>query len=743
VRYSVAGELGDTTYVLAEKPGAAPALLPADLRTRPRIDLPVFAILVVAFAYLAGIGGRGFWGENEAYYSLGARSVLQGHVLLPHWYEGTPVDKPPFAFWWVAMVSAVLGNVTELTARVANLIPALGTLAVVAALGRRWSDGRAGVLGALLLATSYEFWENALEVNTDMLLLFCLTGSWAAMLSLFEAGPRRGVWRGRAWWTMWGLMAVGTLTKGPVVPVLSAIVAIAYACSSYGARGGWRRLWSLRPFAGAAVCLGPTLLWAALVFREHGPEPLRVIFLQHNIERFTNAFDHLRPWYYYILELPISYLPWSLALPFMVAHTVRRMRAGEHLSPLGRFSWVAIATVFVFFSASSSKRDYYILPLMPWLTLLTAGTLWSWATAPAASAARAQWVARTLVALLLAMAGFSLVGRPLLDQRKSVRTMAREIDETVGEGERLVLFDQQDPRLFYYLTSKFEVVDDSRIADLSAMMGDGTELDIVARENEIDNLLAKDAAHLYLERVTRHKDRPYLVVTTKYSPELPELVSSRVRKPSGVAWHPARRTLFIASELGEIAEVTLDGRRVHSRAVEVGALEAVTVGNDGRIYAASEHDPQIYVFDAETLRQEARYAVETGKGEIEGICPLPGEGSFAVAVEGDECVLVETKIDAEAGTMRSVSRATLSTDDVEGLQAGPDGGILVLSREADRMLFVDADGRPVSDPIDLPGFEQEGIAIAEDRIVICEKTGWLAIWPLERIMAKREAAAGN
>lgn len=729
-RYIPVGEFSDRVYMLCEKPGAAPEPLLPVTRPRARPGLAAIAMAAIIAAYMAGIGARGFWGENEAFYSLGARSVLEGHLLLPEQYHGMSVDKPPFAFWWIALVSAVLGDVNELTARVANLIPAMGTLALVIALGRRWVDTRAGVLGAVILATSYEFWENALEVNTDMILLFCLTGSWTAMLSILENGRRRGTW-----WALWGLMAVATLTKGPVAPLLSAIVAVTYAISSHGPREGWKRLMQLRPFLGSFACLAPVLLWSALVLLVHGPEPLRVIFLQHNVERFTNAFDHQRPWHYFFLELPISYLPWSLAIPFMIANTVRRMRAGDGLKPVGRFSWVVIATVFVFFSSSSSKRDYYILPLMPWLTLLTARTLWEWASAPLARK-RGLLLARVSGALLVAMAVFALAVRPLLDARKSVKSMAREIAETVDRNDRLILFDQKDPRLYFYLERDFEVVDEDRMGDLAGMLRDGTELDIVARESEIDNLLAGEGSRLYLERVTSYKDRPFLVVTTQAAPELPELISSRVRRPTGIAWHPERKSLFIATKLGEIAEVTLEGRRIHSRAAGLGALEAVAIGPDGAVYVGSEREPAINVFDAETLQSIGRHLVELPNtdGEIEGLCALEDDGTFAIAVEGEPCLLLTVRFERGKEQAEVISSSPLPVDDFEGLQARKGGGYLLVSREDDRLLVLDDRGNSAAEPIDLPGFEQESVAIADDLLVICEESGWLAIWHAHQVL---------
>src|SRR5688572_18633150 len=90
--------------------------------------LPIMIFGLIVLVYLAGTRGHTFWAENEAYYSLGAQSVRSGHFLLPTFHDGMAIDKPPLMCWWIALISLPFGRVTEFSARLANVIPAIATL---------------------------------------------------------------------------------------------------------------------------------------------------------------------------------------------------------------------------------------------------------------------------------------------------------------------------------------------------------------------------------------------------------------------------------------------------------------------------------------------------------------------------------------------------------------------------------------------------------------------------------------
>ena len=91
------------------------------------------------------------------------------------------------------------------------------------------------------------------------------------------------------------------------------------------------------------------------------------ILFKQTVGRYTAAWHHVKPWYYFIVEvIPALWLPWSLLLIWLVPRfkAAFRERDARVWLPLG---WVLL--VLVFFSLSPGKRGVYVLPALPALAI--------------------------------------------------------------------------------------------------------------------------------------------------------------------------------------------------------------------------------------------------------------------------------------------------------------------------------------------------------------------------------------
>src|SRR5690606_18426128 len=115
LRIEAIGEFSDRVFVLAEKPqtDSNELQVPRLTNIRPPLRLHIAAMLLALFAviFCMNIGDQSFWTKEEALYSLAARSVTEGNVLLPMLDVNDPATVPPLAPWWIATVSAVFGKV--------------------------------------------------------------------------------------------------------------------------------------------------------------------------------------------------------------------------------------------------------------------------------------------------------------------------------------------------------------------------------------------------------------------------------------------------------------------------------------------------------------------------------------------------------------------------------------------------------------------------------------------------------
>jgi 4-amino-4-deoxy-L-arabinose transferase-like glycosyltransferase len=88
------------------------------------------------------------------------------------------------------------------------------------------------------------------------------------------------------------------------------------------------------------------------------------------VQRYTDGLGHREPFYYYFTTLPVDVLPWTIfALPALFACRWNRTVLKQPI-PLLLTLWFIL--IFLFFTASDTKRDLYLLPLLPVVALGTA-----------------------------------------------------------------------------------------------------------------------------------------------------------------------------------------------------------------------------------------------------------------------------------------------------------------------------------------------------------------------------------
>ena len=166
------------------------------------------------------------------------------------------------------------------------------------------------------------------------------------------------------------VLGVGFQTKGPVALLLPGFAILLLA---------WRHRHERRLLTPARAGLGALLFallgfgWFALVYRRLGAGPLEHFFFRENLERFAgDTYDSGRPPWFYAATYVAEGLPWSLFLPL----ALWRLR-GE---PGSRFLAAWVGLMLIPLSLSRGKIDYYLLPLLPPLSLLVgrlfASTSW-------------------------------------------------------------------------------------------------------------------------------------------------------------------------------------------------------------------------------------------------------------------------------------------------------------------------------------------------------------------------------
>lgn len=344
--------------------------------------------------YFAGLGSYPLTDPDEAVYGQVAKEMAAGAGwLTPHYNGGMWFDKPPL-FYWLSGVSAKLLEPTEAASRLPSAILAVALVLLVYKLISHDFGKRAGIFGAVAMATCFQQIVLARASVTDMTFVLCLTSALYAYRRWLDACGKSRL----AWMTLCGAMTgLAMLAKGPVAPAL--LFATFFIHLLWTRR--LRNLLSLDAALGIVAALIVGLPWFAAMYVLHRDAFVQGFLVANNVVRFLKPEhpEQTGKWYFFLLNIPtllVFFFPWSAFLPQGIART---WRANDG----ARLASVWFAVVFVFFSISKTQLVTYIFPLYPAAALFV-GSLWN-SDEPGAkrSVRRGLWTA--LVFSLLVAAG--------------------------------------------------------------------------------------------------------------------------------------------------------------------------------------------------------------------------------------------------------------------------------------------------------------------------------------------------
>ena len=289
---------------------------------------------------------------DEPVYAETAREMLQFQDFIsPRIYGDFWYDKPPMYYWLVA-ASFKMFTIGEFAARFPSAFLAVSGTVLVYLSGRKLFNERAGLLAALVLTTSLEYFYLGNAAVTDMTLTFFLT---AALLSFLH----------RKYYLLYGFAALAVLTKGPVAIFFCGVIISLYMIMT----GNLNRLKRMKLISGGVLFALIALPWYVVMHSLHGMVFIDTFLGIHNVTRFLQP-EHASGavWYYYIPVLAAGFFPWSA---FLVRAFLSGLKEKGEYRHTCVFLVIWASVVFLFFSISQTKLVSYILPMYPPLALMT------------------------------------------------------------------------------------------------------------------------------------------------------------------------------------------------------------------------------------------------------------------------------------------------------------------------------------------------------------------------------------
>jgi len=331
------------------------------------VDLGWISLWFVLIIFV-GFGLRDPWPADEPRFASVALDMLRsGNWLIPHAGGDFYQDKPPLHFWLMAIGYSLTGSL-----RAGFLLPSmlasLGTLWLVYDLIRRLHGRESARLTAITLVCCVHYVMTTRGAQIDAtLIFFCTLALWGLLRHLLLGAPVAVALIGAF------AAGLGVIDKAVGFLTLALLPLAALLAQRFGAPAVPRATWWQVPVVFVLTImlwLVPMLLHVASV---GSPELIAYrdeLLFKQTVTRYAQAWHHIRPFYYYLVEvIPALWLPLSALLFWLVPRwrdDWRERRMAVWLPLL----WALL--VILFFSLSTGKRGVYVLPALPALAMAAA-----------------------------------------------------------------------------------------------------------------------------------------------------------------------------------------------------------------------------------------------------------------------------------------------------------------------------------------------------------------------------------
>jgi 4-amino-4-deoxy-L-arabinose transferase-like glycosyltransferase len=364
-----------------------------------------------AAIYVSSMFSPALLDDVDTIHAEAAREMLLRHDWVTLYTNGLRyLEKAPLMYWSLATSYEVFG-ISDGSTRLPLMLGVLALVLATYGLGRYAFGERGGFYAGLALVTSVGPFIFTRFLIPDVLVALWLTiGYWLFMRSLEESPPSR--------LTCWGFAAVcalNVLTKGLIGLVFPAGAIGLYLLLT----GKLRHIWKLRLLSSTVVFFVIAAPWHVLAAIRNPAEGqargfLWFYFVNEHIMRFLNkrvppGYDTV-PLILFWALLAVWLIPWAVFLPEacrQVPVRLHEMRANLSRRQRANLLFALWALVILLFFSFSTRQEYYTIPALPAIALLTGGWLGEESSAEARESDRRAGRISSIVLLGIGVAAFA------------------------------------------------------------------------------------------------------------------------------------------------------------------------------------------------------------------------------------------------------------------------------------------------------------------------------------------------
>ncbi|NDV78397.1 glycosyltransferase family 39 protein [Dysgonomonas sp. 511] len=406
------------------------------------LQKPLLLILLIAtISTLPWIGLGEFYTKGEPREAVLAISMIEkGEWVIPSNYADEFAYKPPLSHWMIAGLSLALNNgeVTPFTSRLPSTLAFIAMIGVCFMFLARRRPVLEAFVSCLIVITCFEIHRAAMTARVDMVLTFFLV---AGMIQMYTWYEKRRVGQ---MISVWFLLSMATLTKGPVGILLPCMIFGTYLLLQ---KENFMKA-TLKCLKLGLPALVIPFVWYYAAYQIQGEAFFNLAFYE-NFGRFLHLkvagmsteymLGHEAPFWIYAVYLLSGLLPWTILLAislFFIKYSMPKGSLKETLSALWKrilsmdkvllFSLCVVVISLVFYSIPVSKRSVYIMLVYPFIAIFIARFFIYIAEYKSAAVRISTWILVGISILVLVIVGLAYTG--LID--------VEEISHSLSKRER-------------------------------------------------------------------------------------------------------------------------------------------------------------------------------------------------------------------------------------------------------------------------------------------------------------------
>lgn len=403
-----------------------------------KVKTSIIFIFCLASLILLGnlwTGSLASW--DESLYAQVAREISSnGNWIDLTWAGQRWSDKPPLYMWVTALIYKVLG-VNEFSARLFSALCGIGTVLATYGLAHSlYSRSIAWCASLILLSTWHFIWsakvamlDVTLTFFTSLSLLFWVWGEKNKPCLMLAALA----------------FTLAFLTKGFAAGIIPVILALyLYFAKKYSLLKEPLLWW------GIGLSLFILGWWHWLVFSHYGKGFISDYFVKHLLTRTSTSVEgHAGSIFTYLKVVPNKGKPWG-ALGFIgIAFAGWEMFKRREKSHLLMLVWPL--TVLALYSFFKTKLHWYIMPVYPALSILSAVCI------SRLFRRYAFWAALFLCVVSIT---YLSVAKSIfyLDYSPEAKKMAAHVKSLMPAAAKIFLYRVGDPAVRFYFGDRFVFV---------------------------------------------------------------------------------------------------------------------------------------------------------------------------------------------------------------------------------------------------------------------------------------------